>query len=438
MADFRLQAPDFSPLWNLVQMKRQDEQMAYERSRQEKADAQSDEMFTLQKRQILQQLGQAEDQKKAEKLAQDYLGYSVGVGTELESLLVTMDPGNEYSGGSAEKLESKLVRASEGLRGTPYEEDFKRLIPFARSGDLEGMMTGLQENMVRAGVFKEYLGYRKGALEVEGMARGETGDESEMQVKIRELSNILVREGVEPTEARRRATEAVIGTSNVQMSQSGQMAATDDLRGTARLITQPANTARPPEIPANETMWEAAGRGTGAGSALKDLWARTGGQIFSGTIDEQTAQDRQNLQSQQTGIIRAFSLNSRYTGPQIDLVREEIAIAPEVFDSPQLMRNRMVSIDRSMSRREEQLIQFLNDSSIPEAQKAEDRVLLREIMNFKEQLGVPAATTVDQLTVQAIDRMSDKELEQAVQWIGPNIRNASNEVKQALIDRRSN
>ncbi len=437
MVDFTLRDIDFSPLFHAqavkredAEIKKRDKQREIENQRNAQADAQNAEIFNLEKRKILAELQSLGDEEAAAQLANTFLAETVSVASIMEPILESA-PG-EVSEDHVEELRKRAAQAAQKLEGTPYAVAFSSVDSLADDGKWEEITSLLETELVRGGVFKEFLGVREG----QGRLRGESPEGTQKERDISTLAQILVSEGVNPTEARRIAAETVIGTRDVQLSADGQLARTDALRGTGETITTPARTDPVPQVPADQTMWKMAERGTGAKSAIIDFWNRTAGQLPGVPTDRLTAQARQGLRTEQTGIIRAFALNDRYTNAQIDLIRQEIAIQPEVFDSPELMRSRMVSIDENMARREREVIDFLSDPSIPERQKTPDRALLRSIMTFREQLGVPLATSVEDMTLEAIDQMSDEELQLAVDWIGQPLENAPDEVLDELIRRR--
>lgn len=120
-------------------------------------------------------------------------------------------------------------------------------------------------------------------------------------------------------------------------------------------------------LPAQEdiNLIEASKKGTGAWSAMQDLYGRIVGQAFDTSNVDDTIEARQTLESAQNEMIRALSLNPRYPVAEINRIKKEFSIAPNVYDSPSAFKARLKAIRRHLTKAGVQAGKNARDTTLP-------------------------------------------------------------------------
>lgn len=228
------------------------------------------------------------------------------------------------------------------------------------------------------------------------------------QMRIMELAERFIEQGISPTQSLRRATDVVDGNVDIEVVEGlGVVRGTDKVNQTAweipiqsvedimgTVIPSPpgpqASTGDPRDevLPGEMTLWDASLSGTGLWSALRQGYSIPAG-WFGLPGADRTVKARQALRTETQELIRSFAINPRFLGAEQERIREELSLLPMVLDNPQDMRQRMISVDSSLRRRMRQAEADSQDVSLPldvrEAQESNAAAIRR----FLPILGVP-------------------------------------------------
>lgn len=145
-------------------------------------------------------------------------------------------------------------------------------------------------------------------------------------------------------------------------------------------------------IDPEDTLMAAAQRGvgtTGPVSLGAEAAGRIGGLVPGMPIPEQVLKDRQQFMTAKSEMIRGLSINAKYPVGEIQRIEKEISIAPNLFDSPSALIERMKSIRSSLEIRIKQADRDANDPSLPEAVRGNRAAEVRALQNFLDVLGDP-------------------------------------------------
>lgn len=137
-------------------------------------------------------------------------------------------------------------------------------------------------------------------------------------------------------------------------------------------------------------LYESAQEGTGAWSWFVDtIWNRGVGQIPGVPIVESVTRARQVLKTGMGEMRRGMAINQRFPVGEMERLEEEIEIKPSAWDSPEAMRARMRSIDKSLERRIEIFEADANDPSLPSDVRGDQRRNAGALRAYRELLAVP-------------------------------------------------
>jgi hypothetical protein len=152
----------------------------------------------------------------------------------------------------------------------------------------------------------------------------------------------------------------------------------------------PAADARPGITPAvNDytTLWSVADA-TGFIPAVKAGASGIAGQ-FGLPVASDTISKRQLLETGTQKLIKAFALSDRYPVAEMEAIKREIEIKPDVLDSPETLRSRMVAINAAVNRRLDEERRAAKDGNLPVQTRQAALTLANEMENFLSTLGVP-------------------------------------------------
>lgn len=138
-------------------------------------------------------------------------------------------------------------------------------------------------------------------------------------------------------------------------------------------------------------LFDLAEEGTGVVSGIKEAVGRTVGQVYEGAVSPETTQARQTFETSTNALIRALSLNPKYPVAEQQRIQKEFSIKPSVIDSPEALRQRMISIDASVDEMIERENRVLSDPKEHIDRKKESKVARDALVEYKRQLGVPPA-----------------------------------------------
>ena len=215
-------------------------------------------------------------------------------------------------------------------------------------------------------------------------------DEGVRQKRVDALKDQFIRTGMEEQEATDRAVNITDGNISFEITTDGFAREINALDGTVKEVPlgQDSPVAQQPQ---QETLYEIAKRGNIAGivPATTELFGRTVGQVPGVPIAEQVSEDRQKVQIAGNDMIRALSINPRFPVGEINRLREEIKIAPALFDSQRALLARMRGINDSLAIRLENEQRAASDPNLPQETRAASAQAAKDIGNFLTRLGVP-------------------------------------------------
>jgi len=190
--------------------------------------------------------------------------------------------------------------------------------------------------------------------------------------------------------SKKEAAGLVIGTTRVIVDEvAGTRYLVDMITGTERkLVSEGAKPIKEAAKNGKKTIWEYSELGTGIVSA-----AKAAGSVVTGTVGlpvaGETLQARQFIQSSQNDLIRSLSINPRFPVGEINRLKEEVNIAPTVFDNPKMMRERIIAIDDYLRRRVEKEKDVANDETMPANDRKAAKSAAKDINYYLKLLGAP-------------------------------------------------
>jgi len=152
---------------------------------------------------------------------------------------------------------------------------------------------------------------------------------------------------------------------------------------------QPARVpaAPPQQAERTPTLWEDTDA-TGLVPAIQAGASAISGQV-GGPVASDVIAKRQRLVNGTQGLVRSLANNSRFPVAEMEAIKKEISITPDVLDSSGSMRARMTAIDQSLSRRYQNEIAAANNPNLPVETRQAASQAANDIGNFLQQLGVP-------------------------------------------------
>ena len=215
--------------------------------------------------------------------------------------------------------------------------------------------------------------------------------------------------GLSSSDAALAANMRGFGLLDVEVGEDGIVREVDRLNNTFRVLVPPQQEGEPQSFRPTMSLWRAAERGTGPGSFFDVVYSDTVGLVWDSAVQQATISARTDLTTEQNQLVRALAVNPRYATTEMERIREEMAIRPEILDSPISMKVRMFAIDRSLERRAENLRKFIADPNTSAEDRNFDQKSLREIEAFQETLSVPKPEMFQ--TLDAVDAMTDEDIE---------------------------
>jgi hypothetical protein len=210
------------------------------------------------------------------------------------------------------------------------------------------------------------------------------------QLEISRNAAILISEGVDPTEAVKRATQ--IAYSNLDVAPNpvtGKVEIVDALRGT---VAEPKPNSGPtrttPTPTPGNTLWDLAELATGPESAATSLGIQVGG-IAGIDVNPEVIAARQQLMASNQGLISALAVNERFPVGEQERLRKETNLDPQILDSPVNMHGRMLGLYRDLALRAKQMEADANDTSLSDQTRRSQQANARSIRNYLATMGVP-------------------------------------------------
>ena len=216
-------------------------------------------------------------------------------------------------------------------------------------------------------------------------------DEQIRDKQIKSVERQRLALGDTPEAALDFATNLVDGNIRIEIvPATGKARAINDITGeVSEVPLGQVGAVTPP--PQEETLFEIVERGNTAGifPAAKALVGRTVGQAFEGAIDPQLVEDRQAINLALLGLIRSLAINPRFPVAEMERIREEIEIAPAVWDSPGALLARMKAVRKGLEIRQANEQNAADDPNLPQKTRAAGAQAATHIGNFLNRLGTP-------------------------------------------------
>jgi hypothetical protein len=163
----------------------------------------------------------------------------------------------------------------------------------------------------------------------------------------------------------------------------------DEATGNVRPIDEPRMAQITQQPAPDRSLYDMAGNVAGVGPTLAEAGSAITGQV-GGPVAEQIIEDRQMLRSTQNELIRALSINPRFPVGEINRLREEINIAPRMWDSEDGLKARMRSVDEYLERRAQNELNAANNVNLPRETRQAASQAANDINNYRAMLGAQA------------------------------------------------
>lgn len=214
--------------------------------------------------------------------------------------------------------------------------------------------------------------------------------ESKPKQKDKEIQS-LIRQGMN----RDKAENLAYGRERYELNpNTGVMLYQNDVTGENREIPLANMIGEPrPSPEPGQTLWDYSEHGTGLASALQsavDVPLAMAGY----TPHQATQQARQGLKTEQGRLRKALSVSPKFPVYEMQAIDREINLEPKVFDDPKLMRERMISLNRSLKLKVSQYKRMAEDRSLPEDERKALAVGAAHVQNFLDVLGVPEGASM--------------------------------------------
>lgn len=141
------------------------------------------------------------------------------------------------------------------------------------------------------------------------------------------------------------------------------------------------------------TIFDLSDQITGPGSTVKQGLNVLFGMVGLPIPSKQVARARQFAVQSQMQLVRAESINRRFPVGEINRIREEIKIKPAFWDNPQLLRERIRAIDRSLRIRLENEKKSSVDKKLSSKKRKDSADAVVDIAKFLVRLGNPPTFT---------------------------------------------
>lgn len=148
-----------------------------------------------------------------------------------------------------------------------------------------------------------------------------------------------------------------------------------------------------PAVPASgKTLYDNVDNSTGPISALQDEVANAAG--FAGAnMYPETVQGRQDLSTFGTRFTNSLRTNGKFTEGERKDLSKNIAIKGGFLTSPEYLRQKMISVDNTMSDLEKKTEADMNDPYMSKTDRHAAAANLRNIREFRMQLGAQNASS---------------------------------------------
>lgn len=156
-----------------------------------------------------------------------------------------------------------------------------------------------------------------------------------------------------------------------------------------------------PGVAQEDTLFEQAGSATGLFSSLLSLVADVPGQIPGAVgrafVNEDVVKARQDFATSTQAMLQAFVINPKFPVAEVNRIKDEIGAVSGAFTSPNAMRIRLRSLDRSLRRSVALQEQTANDPRISSKEAAAAAANARAMRQFIAIMGVPPDEGIEDL-----------------------------------------
>lgn len=180
----------------------------------------------------------------------------------------------------------------------------------------------------------------------------------------------------------------------------GQVRAiTDPVSGDSMLVNMATRQVIPVDVPRESLPMvgdaddlsgknlsaEEMSQGTGAAATVKDVLAKTAGQIFPELVDAQSTEASQAIKQIRNRLVPALSISGR---PPVIEQERILELLPNtgVFESPERARTVLNSLKRELQRQANADAQAYNDKLLPASEEAGVLARRRELLSIVDQL----------------------------------------------------
>lgn len=179
------------------------------------------------------------------------------------------------------------------------------------------------------------------------------------------------------------------GFKRVETDDFGRSRVVDVVAEDVQEINIKPASGNEPIPPPEQSLFGLAEDATGPEASIKSGFSQLLSVAGGPVNNPEVIQARTSFSIATNDFIRALTLNKRFPVKEIERIREEINLKPKFFDSPELMQNRMVAIDRSLRERQRKALNNANNTRLPETARENAAGSAQDIEDFLSVLDVP-------------------------------------------------
>jgi len=144
------------------------------------------------------------------------------------------------------------------------------------------------------------------------------------------------------------------------------------------------------------TLWNSLEGVPGATGAATEWYGRVAGQIpgtdLGSEVNDVTS-NRQLFRLAQGDLIRSLSINPRFPVAEMERLREETDVGPSIWDSPESLRQRMITVNTYLKQRMQTQLDASRDRTLPPQTRQDAAANAQAIQSFVNIMGVPEGAT---------------------------------------------
>lgn len=188
---------------------------------------------------------------------------------------------------------------------------------------------------------------------------------------------------------------SIAGQDRIRAGNTANTIAINNARPQANVFVgpqvNPTDLTAPTGTPASgTTLYSNVSNSTGVGSSFADDAARLAA-LAGGTLFPKVVQGRQDLETFNTRFSNSLRTNSKFTeGERKDLAKR-ISLEPGILTGGPYMQQKMISVDNSLADLQRKTVADLQDPYMSKVDRQAAEANLRNIQEYRMQLGVPPA-----------------------------------------------